>query len=285
MKTPQAFGLAGLAFAASIAAAAPVYAQTAPGTVCNAENVKFYLSTDYLPFRTSEIDVDRFIATFEKTRFEYYNLATGKWQSFAPLMATTTDPAEREKMRAGIAAILIYWNQHKELREDFWLAYVLGTAFHETAQKMYPVREGLKDNDADSIAYLEAAHKKKGSGPVYWRDTPSYFGRGYVQITWDWNYQQADEQLGRTKMPASQRFLTNPSLALEVDHSTMITWDGMIDGWFSQSNCLLRYFLPGRKPKWKDARRIINGWDKWETIASYSDTFLKLIETSSVPAR
>jgi putative chitinase len=69
----------------------------------------------------------------------------------------------------GIEALL-----SKGLAEDLdlrWVAYVLGTAFHETARTMEPIEE-----------------YGRGAGRPYGVPDPrtgkTYFGRGFVQLTW-----------------------------------------------------------------------------------------------------
>src|SRR6187549_3550178 len=59
-----------------------------------------------------------------------------------------------------------------------WLAYMLATTFHETAATFQPITEYGSD------AYLQ--------GKSYY----PYIGRGYVQLTWDYNYQKATDELG-----------------------------------------------------------------------------------------
>src|SRR5688500_1725555 len=76
-------------------------------------------------------------------------------------------------------------------------AYVLGTAKHETAGTMKPVRETLAKSDAGAMAALTKAWK---SGRLSWvkKDywSSGFFGRGYVQLTHEANYRFAGEQLG-----------------------------------------------------------------------------------------
>src|SRR3974390_3095722 len=54
-----------------------------------------------------------------------------------------------------------------------WLSYILGTALHETAFRMWPISE-----------------YGKGKGYEYGKPNPetgkTYYGRGYVQLTWDY---------------------------------------------------------------------------------------------------
>ena len=64
-----------------------------------------------------------------------------------------------------------------------WLAYAFATTFHETSKEMQPISE-----------------YGKGSGAAYGKPDPTtgqcYYGRGYVQLTWDTNYKRADGELG-----------------------------------------------------------------------------------------
>jgi hypothetical protein len=69
------------------------------------------------------------------------------------------------------------------------LAYILATAFHESAQTMQAVRETLATTDDGAINALEKSWK---AGKVSWvrtsywwkdGDGKSWFGRGLMQIT------------------------------------------------------------------------------------------------------
>src|SRR5690348_9732185 len=82
------------------------------------------------------------------------------------------------------------------------LAYVLATAYHETAHTMKPVRE------YGGETYL----KKKKYYP--------YVGMGYVQLTWDYNYKKASVKLGVD-------FVANPKLLLEKKYAAPILLIGM----------------------------------------------------------
>ena len=63
-----------------------------------------------------------------------------------------------------------------------WLAYMLATVHHETAQRFWPIEE-----------------YGKGSGRDYGVPDPetgqTYYGRGFVQLTWRTNYANASKIL------------------------------------------------------------------------------------------
>jgi len=122
-------------------------------------------------------------------------------------------------------------------------AYILATAYHETAHTMKPVRE------YGGETYL----KKKKYYP--------YVGMGYVQLTWLYNYEKATKKLGVD-------FVSRPSLLLLPEHAVRILVLGMTEGWFTGKK-LSDY------TDYKSMRRIVNGTDKADLIASYAVEYEK----------
>jgi Putative peptidoglycan binding domain len=123
-------------------------------------------------------------------------------------------------------------------------AYVLATAFWETARTMEPVVEAFWKNEAWRKANL--------------RYYP-WHGRGYVQLTWERNYRFAGKQLGLD-------LTTDPDAALKPEVAVKVLVLGMIEGWFTGKK-LSDYFGEG-KADYRNARRIINGTDKMDAIAT-----------------
>lgn len=136
------------------------------------------------------------------------------------------------------------------LTDARWLAYMLATAFHETAATMRPIEE-----------YGKGAGRQYGlpTGPYKQR----YYGRGYVQLTWEANYKKAQDKLGAP-------FHSKPELALDPKHAADIMTRGMTEGWFTGKK-LSDYI--GAKADYVGARRIINGTDKASLIAGYAVKF------------
>jgi hypothetical protein len=142
--------------------------------------------------------------------------------------------------------------------EDFppsWAAYALATAYHETAGTLSPIRE-----------------YGKGRGRRYGRpgrhNGQIAYGRGDVQLTWDYNYARADEELD-----LGGALVANYDLALDPEVSKRILARGMKEGWFTGKK--LATYLPhvALPEQFKKARRIINGTDKASLIAGYAVTF------------
>lgn len=157
---------------------------------------------------------------------------------------------------------------HNLLRNQ--CAYVLATAYHETAATMKPVREALAKTDAGAMAALNKAWKD-GKLPWvksdYW--SGGYFGRGYVQLTHKANYAYAGEQLG---VPLAER----PSLALETDIAAQILVMGMRDGWFTGKK--LSDYVTLQKSDFRNARRIVNRMDRADLIAGYAREYDALLK-------
>ncbi len=151
----------------------------------------------------------------------------------------------------GLTAILDYWDAHLAAKDDRWLAYALGTAYHETDKSMGPIRE-----------------YGRGRGHKYGKATPphgeAYYGRGLVQLTWDYNYKAMSAVVGADLMK-------HPDLALDLKYAVPIMFVGMEKGTFTGVG-FGRYFNP-TTANWTGARRIINGTDKAQLIAGHAKGF------------
>ena len=134
-------------------------------------------------------------------------------------------------------------------------AYMLATAYHETKYTMQPVREAY---------WMSEAWRKKNL-----RYYPHY-GRGYVQLTWPFNYERADRELG-----LSGALVANLDLAMQPDIAAKIMIYGMREGWFT--NKKLSDYIKAGKADYVGARRIINGTDAARKITGYAETFEKAL--------
>lgn len=131
----------------------------------------------------------------------------------------------------GLNRIVTYGIAHGYSRVH--LAYILATAFHETAEWMQPIREGAQrfgPNYTDAQArravaaiYNKGIIRRNYALPI---NGKSYYGRGLVQITWIDNYVKFENILG---VP----LVSNPDLTLEWDNALPIMFVGMRDGVFT----------------------------------------------------
>lgn len=176
----------------------------------------------------------------------------------------------------GLTAILDGWSARAAQGGNDPLAYVLATAFHETAATMQPVRETLAASDKMAIARLEQAFAAGKLGSVrtpYWRPDEngrSWLGRGLVQLTHRRNYEAMSEITGID-------LVTDPGRAMEMPVSVAILIEGMRCGSFTGRK-LGDYFGPGRTD-WTGARKIINGNDRAELVARHARVFAQALDT------
>lgn len=136
-------------------------------------------------------------------------------------------------------------------------AYVLATAWHETNQTMLPVIEAY---------WLSEDWRKKNLRYYPW------YGRGYVQLTWEYNYRKADQKLG-----LNGAMLKDPSLAQVPKYAAEILVLGSKEGWFTGKK--LSDYIGKVNKDYKQARRVINGLDKAQKIANEAVIFEKALRS------
>jgi hypothetical protein len=178
----------------------------------------------------------------------------------------------------GQNAILADWEGSYGDWDLRWLAYALATTIHETASTMWPIEE-----------------YGKGAGMAYGIKDPetgqTYYGRGYVQLTWRENYRKADQKLGHE---GDERMEWNASLALDPFTAGHVMFRGMAEGWFRSDQLggqtFGRYFSDNVNDAYT-AREIINGdktkiptWSNGVSIGNlikgYHSKFLSALKAS-----
>ncbi|MGV3553390.1 D-Ala-D-Ala carboxypeptidase family metallohydrolase [Rhizobium sp.] len=136
------------------------------------------------------------------------------------------------------------------------LAYILATAWWETANTMEPVKEAFFVSNDEAKA--EAWRKKNLK---YY----PYYGRGYAQLTHDYNYKKAKEKYGVD-------FVKKPELALDTKYAVQIIFDGMLEGWFTGKALddyidLINEGGNADLDEYIKARKVVNGTNKAKEIA------------------
>ena len=160
-----------------------------------------------------------------------------------------------------------------------WVAYLLATAYHETARAMQPIKETVmpwhKDknpSDAEVARRLDRAWAK-GQMPqvksAYWRadaEGKYWFGRGFVQLTHRQNYADAAAITGVD-------LIGDPNKALHPETAAKILVDGCVLGLFRGGT--LADYLPG---DYVGARHVVNGSDRAKEIAECAIAFQHALE-------
>jgi hypothetical protein len=177
------------------------------------------------------------------------------FNSIRPVINLTTENV------FGFEKVLSYAEQLKTSVSE--LPYVLATSFWETAQRMAPIKE------YGSAAYLK--------GKKYY----PYVGMGLIQVTWKENYIKAAKLLGLPE----DFFVNRPNLLLEWEYALPLLFKGMETGLYTGKN--LSDYIDDLDEsdaedlqEFKNARRIVNGTDKAETIGKLALIFEKALKKS-----
>lgn len=142
------------------------------------------------------------------------------------------------------------------------LAYLLATAEHEPGKDMKPRHELGARSYFDK--YDPGTKIGKALGNTDAGDGFRYRGRGLVQLTGRANYRRASRELNAD-------LIGNPDLAINLDMAAMILVKGCMQGWFTGRK--LPDYIGGDKCDYMNARRVVNGTDRAETIAYYAVAF------------
>ena len=103
----------------------------------------------------------------------------------------------------GLESILNSIEQDPDITDVRWAAYMMATVKHECADKWQPIEEYGKGRGR---RYGNPVAVKGSDGKQY---TNVYYGRGYVQLTWDYNYKSLSTAIG-----LNDSLYINPALAL-----------------------------------------------------------------------
>lgn len=142
------------------------------------------------------------------------------------------------------------------------LAYVLATAYHETAKTMEPIHE-----KGGKTYFTKHYEHRLDLGNIHKGDGAKYHGRGYVQITGRRNYRDWSKRLGID-------LEHDPDLAVSPLYASRIIAEGMAKGTFTGRR--LGDYID-EEADFKGARRVINGNDRASLIASHAEHFLSAL--------
>jgi LysM repeat protein/predicted chitinase len=183
--------------------------------------------------------------------------------------------AQRENLGKMIKQLGVYYSLANRQCVKEQVAYMLATTKHETADTFAPISEyGSKsyfEGMYDLFLAKNEGRKKvaKSLGNTQAGDGYNFRGRGFVQLTGRANYQKAGQKFGIA-------LTSNPDLAKgDFNLATKIMCWGMEEGIFTGKK--LSHYINSGKADYTNARKIINGLDKAEKIASYAKNIEKCI--------
>ncbi len=151
-----------------------------------------------------------------------------------------------------------------------WVAYMLATVKRECGIKLLPTKEIGKGRGKD---YDEEIEVTDPVSKATYKNV--YYGRGYVQITWDYNYKKLGKAIG-----LKDRLYYHPDDALKEDISYKIMSVGMREGLFT--GVRLAQFISGAACDYVGARKIINGNDHAKEIAKNAVIFEEFLKAAVV---
>jgi len=197
------------------------------------------------------------------------------FSAFSASIGVALNPGRQQ----GLTFLLERFERDAAFTNHRELAYVLATIHWETGRTFAPVKEVRADPGRNPKLYTLQER--------YW---PSgYYGRGYVQLTWDYNYRNASQKLKGEVFPVGAgsvtitptTFLEHPEFLLEPEISYRIAARGMREGWFTGAK-LSRFISASAPPDYVNARKIINGLDQAETIAALARRYEALLTDAEV---
>lgn len=201
---------------------------------------------NYLPTGFSN---NQFLPTFSTDQF--LNLYARQFPS--PALAGT----KRDGLKSLVDRII----KDSDINDLRWAAYMLATVKHECANSWQPIEEYGKGQGYDygkEVTVTDPQTKQQYKNV--------YYGRGYVQLTWESNYKTMDTALG---LSGANSLHLHPEKALDADTAYRIMSYGMRNGSFTAKK--FSDYISGSDTDYRNARRIINGLDQTDLIKGYAE--------------
>lgn len=135
-------------------------------------------------------------------------------------------------------------------------AYIFATGYWEAHNPKKPAERFTPMKEFGGEAYLK--------GKKYY----PYYGRGLSQLTWDYNYKKEGKRL-------NLGLLNNPDLILDIPIAANSHVYNMRTGGYTGKK--LSDYINDQKCDFEGARKIVNGKDKAQEIASIAQKFLSCL--------
>lgn len=168
------------------------------------------------------------------------------------ILVTTKLPITQERVD-NIPHIINAIEQHS-ITIPAQIAYILATVAHECSFRCIPE---IRAQPGTTVRRMQDRYWPSG-----------YYGRGFCQLTWDYNYRKFEQLLN---IP----LLAQPEQALLPEVSAQILAIGMRDGLFSGKK--LGDYITAEHHDFQRARRVVNGNFQADRVASHAERLLTLI--------
>lgn len=144
---------------------------------------------------------------------------------------------------------------------DQFIVNVIGTI-----RDYDPTARGAIFNGKAAATYIKASGQEN-----------SYFGRGYVQLTWWDGYLRAGKELGM-----GTELLTNPTRVQEPSLAYRIMSYGMINGKIFANGLKFSDYFTSTSTNYKGARAMVNGTNKAQEIAGIAELYEAILLDSRI---
>ena len=181
---------------------------------------------------------------------------------------TQKSPSLTTNAKGGLQTLLAAIQDDPVVTDVRWAAYMLATVRWECAGRWQPIEEFGKGKGHPYGVPVKVTY---ANGTTF---TNTYYGRGYVQLTWKANYANMSEKLGMGTL-----LLLHPEHALEPQTAYQIMSFGMRNGSFTGKK--LADFINDAGCDYFHARRIINGLDHAQDIAGFAQQFEQMLRTGT----
>ena len=186
-----------------------------------------------------------------------------KWIATYSIAYGRIDPAKQQNIDRLLSAI----EADAAVTDIRWAAYMLATVKHECADRWQPLEEygkGAGRPYGDPVTVVSADGQSHMN---------TYYGRGYVQITWKDNYARLGKAIG-----VNDQLMIFPERALDPSIAYRIMSEGMRRGLFTGRK--LGDYINDHRCDYRLARQIINGLDQADRIAAYSNVLEEILRQS-----
>lgn len=173
-------------------------------------------------------------------------------------LAGTSRTKTGAKQAANLALILKECAEHGVTMPE-QIAYIVGTAWHES--RLLCIAE-FRAKPGTKVWAMQDR---------YWGT--GFYGRGFVQLTWQRNYKKFGDML-------CIDLVSDPDKVLQPEIGAKILVMGMRDGLFTGVG-LGKYFKEGQPPEWLNARKIVNGLFHADYVARAAVTVFNVLKSGT----
>jgi hypothetical protein len=176
------------------------------------------------------------------------------------------------------AGFFSYLKQDTAVTDIRWAAYFLATAYHETGFTFKPLAEKGKGKGKSYGTAINVKDTQGLRGPKNKVYANTYYGRGYVQLTWEGAYKEVGTAIGVKELHVNPDKAMESATAYKIMSHFMRNDIKQVKG----KGRKISEYISGNKCDYKGARRIVNVQESAAKIAGYAEEFEILVRLCAV---